>query len=419
MSTQPSPDGSEFDVIAGIPIVDCDSHVTEPPDLWSSRVPSKWKGQAPRVAWDDRNQSHRWTVGNRKLSSVAGFASAGWKDFPPSHPPTLEEADPGSFDPNARLLRLDEYGVDTQLLYPNILAFYSHAFMALEPELSLACVRAYNDFITEFADADSRRLIPRHSSRSGMSKLRWRNCDGPPTWATRALCSGWTSRSWDSPVLPTDTGIPSSPSPRRPHYRSTFTSASRQVSEEELHGAIRVSDRGDFARDSALMMLGNAAAISLILTSDLCERFPTLNFVSVESGCGWIPFMIEALDWQWMNSGAAREHPHHELPSTYFRRQVYGSFWFEQESFRRTIELIPDNLMFETDYPHPTALCPGPASYAELPTITAARGCRGYRVTSLVEYSTTTRHASTGWKRRPDDDSRDGRLWLAGLKPMS
>ena len=318
------------------------------------------------------------------------------------------------------LLRLDEYGVDTQLLYPNILAFYSHAFMALEPELSLACVRAYNDFITEFADADSRRLIPltflpfwdveasveelRRAADLGHKGVVF-GVDFPKLGLPRL-----TDRHWD-PILAFA---------QEASLSINFHIGVAQVSEEELHGAIRVSDRADFARDSALMMLGNAAAISLILTSDLCERFPTLNFVSVESGCGWIPFMIEALDWQWMNSGAAREHPHHELPSTYFRRQVYGSFWFEQESFRRTIELIPDNLMFETDYPHPTALCPGPASYAELPTITAARVGRGYRVTSLVKYSTTTRHAVlTGWKRRPDDDSRDGRLWLAGLKPMS
>ena len=31
-------------------IIDCDQHVIEPPDLWQSRAPSKWKEKAPRVA---------------------------------------------------------------------------------------------------------------------------------------------------------------------------------------------------------------------------------------------------------------------------------------------------------------------------------------------------------------------------------
>ena len=36
-----------------IPIIDVDSHVVEPPDLWSSRMASQWRDQAPRVSWDD------------------------------------------------------------------------------------------------------------------------------------------------------------------------------------------------------------------------------------------------------------------------------------------------------------------------------------------------------------------------------
>jgi predicted TIM-barrel fold metal-dependent hydrolase len=51
------------------------------------------------------------------------------------------------------------------------------------------------------------------------------------------------------------------------------------------------------------------------------------------------------------------------LPSEYFRRQIYGTFWFER-NVGRVVDLYPDNFMFETDYPHPTSLSPGPASHA-------------------------------------------------------
>ena len=92
------------------------------------------------------------------------------------------------------------------------------------------------------------------------------------------------------------------------------------------------------------------------------HRFPNLNFVSVESGFGWVPSFVESMDWQWLNSGAHEAYPEMELPSFYFRRQVYGMFWFETEALQRQVDLFPDNLMFETDFPHPTSLSPGPAS---------------------------------------------------------
>ena len=79
------------------------------------------------------------------------------------------------------------------------------------------------------------------------------------------------------------------------------------------------------------------------------------------------PFVVESLDWQWLNSGAREAMPERMLPSDYFRRQIFGSFWFESAMLRPTLELFPDNLMFETDFPHPTSLSPGPASYSESP----------------------------------------------------
>ena len=36
-------------MVRGIRVVDTDTHVTEPPDLWTSRVASKWKDDVPHV----------------------------------------------------------------------------------------------------------------------------------------------------------------------------------------------------------------------------------------------------------------------------------------------------------------------------------------------------------------------------------
>ena len=46
-------------------------------------------------------------------------------------------------------------------------------------------------------------------------------------------------------------------------------------------------------------------------------------------------------------------------PTEYFRRQIYGSYWFESDPSHAIEKLGEDNLMFETDFPHATCLYPG------------------------------------------------------------
>jgi predicted TIM-barrel fold metal-dependent hydrolase len=44
-------------------------------------------------------------------------------------------------------------------------------------------------------------------------------------------------------------------------------------------------------------------------------------------------------------------------PSEYFHRQVYGCFFFEEHAPRELLpEIGVDNVLFETDYPHPVCL---------------------------------------------------------------
>jgi predicted TIM-barrel fold metal-dependent hydrolase len=123
-----------------------------------------------------------------------------------------------------------------------------------------------------------------------------------------------------------------------------------------------------FAVATLMNMLNNGETIAEIVTSGVCDRFPRLNWVSVESGFGFIPYLLENLDWHFINYGALRDFPTSLLPSEYFRRQVYGSFWFEKGTLS-LLEQYPDNFMFETDFPHPTSLSPGPVSSADVPSV--------------------------------------------------
>ena len=125
--------------------------------------------------------------------------------------------------------------------------------------------------------------------------------------------------------------------------------------------------RADLAKVSTLGLISNSRAIVEVLISGICDRFPSLNFVSVESGFGYVPYLVQALDWQWLNNGAAAAHPDRLMPSEYFKRQVYTTFWFEGPTVTRFVEDYVDNIMFESDFPHPTSLAPGPVSHTDSP----------------------------------------------------
>ncbi|HLX38823.1 MAG TPA: amidohydrolase family protein, partial [Candidatus Binataceae bacterium] len=106
------------------------------------------------------------------------------------------------------------------------------------------------------------------------------------------------------------------------------------------------------------IFLHNALQLNDLLMSGVLVRHPKIKFVSVESGIGWIPFALEAMDYQFMGNSVREENPDYKmLPSEYFARNVYACYWFEQTAPRRLIDKIGiNNVLFETDFPHPTSL---------------------------------------------------------------
>jgi uncharacterized protein len=351
-----------------MPIIDCDTHVTEPPDLWTARLSARrWGDEVPHLEFDPVTGNRRWRVGRALLTSEAKYSMAGWKDYSPSYPPSLEEADPASWNPDDRLVRMDEYGISAQVLYPNIVSFYTKAFMQLsDPDLALECVSAYNDFLIDFSSTNRNRLIP-------IMMLPFWDLEASERELERAAAIGHKGV-----LLAAHFEKLGLPDLWDPHWERLLSAIQDHDLSINFHVGVALLDdsdisrlydrRGaDHARGTSISMLGNARAIADVVCTGLCARYPGLNFVSVESGAGWLLYLMESLDWHWKNYGAVRDHPDRELPSFYFKRQIFGSFWFERDSARLATEHFADNLMFETDFPHPTSLSPGPASAADRP----------------------------------------------------
>jgi predicted TIM-barrel fold metal-dependent hydrolase len=355
--------------IAEIPIIDTDTHVVEPPDLWTSRLSAKWGDLVPHVRWDDHAGEEAWFMGDTRLGAVAGAAMAGWHEHPPYHPRRWEDADPVAWDAARRLARMDEYGIQAQVLYPNVAVFDAKSILAMnEPELQLSLIRAYNDFLVDFASIAPDRLIAAASL---------------PFWdldATVAEIDRTAGLGHRGIIFTQDPGYFGLPVLTDRYWDPMWAAAEERGLPVNFHIAsgdldpfsVGHPDNGVHANYAAMgvsFFMSNARTISQIICGGICHRFPDLNFVSVESGIGWIPFALEGLDWQWANCGVHKEHPEYDLlPSEYFRRQIYGSFWFERDSARGAIEQLgADNILYETDFPHPTSMSPGPASSAQRP----------------------------------------------------
>jgi len=360
-------------VLDTIKVIDVDTHVIEPYDLWTSRVSTtKWGDRVPHVRWDEQAQEELWFSGDEVIGSGAGAAAAGWKEAPPKHAPKLELVDPVTWDPAKRLQLMDDYGIYAQVLYPNVAGFGAGRFVEAsrgDATFALELIRAYNDFLVEFASIDPRRFVP------VMAVPFW-DLDAAVAEMDRATALGHKGM-----IFSQAPEAFAQPKLGDPHWDRIWAAAQDMELSVNFHiggGDMSGVDMlhhssgaaANWASFPVTFWVTNAKTIAILIGSGICHRFPRLNFVSVESGVGWLPFIAEGLDWMWKECRVVDEHPEYDLlPSEYFKRQIYGCFWFEHGAILETaIELIgADNLLYETDFPHPTSMSPGPASEAVAP----------------------------------------------------
>ena len=339
-------------------INDVDTHVTETPDVFVDRVPSAMRDRVPHVQ-KDRGGRDSWYIGDNKMAVAGLTATAGRGDMM-NWPATYEEMHPAAFDAKERLKYMDQMGIWSMIMYPNVAGFGSQAFLKLDdPDLMLACVEAYNDWQTEWASADPRRLLP-------MTSTPFWDVDAAVAEVQRCAAMGHKGilftgepHAFDLPMLgdahwdplwytAVELGLPVSF-----HIGSGNMEAGLGRKQVEAYGRMAT-----FAAGSVNLFMGNGFQMMDLLVSGVLPRHPDIQFVSVESGIGWVPFALEALDYQFQGNRVADDRPEFDrLPSEYFATNIYACYWFEQIAPRRLIDQIgEDRILFETDFPHPTCL---------------------------------------------------------------
>lgn len=378
MSVHSTEHGSGSDQAEGIKVIDIDTHISEPLDLWTSRATPKYRDRVPQMRMLDGQWV--WTIDGDRSMGVGSAASVIYRDGTKAAGIEftdwqVDEVHPGCSRTEDRLRFMDENGIWAQIVYPNVLGFAGQGRAPMgaprrEPvdaDLRLVSTQIYNDAMAEMQAESGGRLLP-------MALLPWWNIELAVVEAERCRAMGmrgvninsdpqlhglqdlsgdyWTPL-WE---LCSDTGLPV-------NFHIGASDSTMSWYGETPWPSLAPEEK--LAVGGTMMFISNAKVILNLIASGLLERFPKLNFVSVESGIGWIPFILETLEYSLAESGAGRLDKLSMSPWEYFRRQIYASFWFEGRDTAAAIRRLGvDNVMFETDFPHPICLYPRPLEQA-------------------------------------------------------
>jgi predicted TIM-barrel fold metal-dependent hydrolase len=349
-------------------VIDADTHYTEPYDLWTSRAPAQFKDRVPHVETVDDQPT--WIIDGASYGFARGGGVIGkdnskltiFDTFMKGH----DWVHPGAYDPKARLEMMDECGIHAQVLYPNIVGNGGTAMNGLigDPELRKLTLQIYNNAMADLWEESGHRLI-------GMAVLPAWDLDACVKEAERVADLGL--RGVNMTTDPQNLGSPDFADPA--WDRLWEVCVDREV---PVHFHIAGSNTAaDFLGQQAwpsqtnpkklavagVMLILNSARVLINATyAGIFDRFPKLQMVLVESGIGYIPFMLEAMDYH-----IEEMVEHVELskkPSEYFKSNWYATFWFEGIDLQHNIDKVGDDrILFETDFPHPTCVYPQPLKW--------------------------------------------------------
>ena len=351
-------------------IIDADTHWTEPHNLWISRAPAALRDRVPQVKMLDGQMS--WVIdGDKSIGTGAHPNSAVLKQggkvrgLDKFLALKFDDVHAGCSSVKERIQVMDEAGIYAQIVYPNILGFGGQATAKVDAALRLACVQIYNDAAAEMQAQSNDRLLP-------MALLPWWDVKAAIKETERCAAMGLRGININSdPHMHKQDDGGAIPDLGNPHWDPLWDVCVDKGLPVNFHiGASETAidwmgQQGwpSLSRDlrsgisGAMIFFTNGKVVSNLIYSGMLDRNPGLKFVSVESGIGWVPFLMEALDYQLDEIAEGKSFQ--LRPSEYFKRNFYFCFWFEKQDISDQLRRVGiDNCLFETDFPHPTSLYP-------------------------------------------------------------
>jgi predicted TIM-barrel fold metal-dependent hydrolase len=328
-------------------IISVDDHVIEHPRVWLDRLPAKYADVAPRIVkLPDGNDTWLYEgakSGNFALNAVAGKHPREFGMDPRSYDDML----PGCHDIADRIKDMDIEGVWAQLCFPNFGGFAGSTFFAAkDKDLAKLCISAYNDFILdEWCAFAPDRQIP-------LMMVPFWDVEASVREIARTAAKG--ARSISFIEAPHKLGLPSY---HTDHWDPILRACEERQLPLSMHFGsggmpLGLAPDGDFFISIALFGVNSMNATVDLLFSGMFYKFPNLKVALSEGGIGWMPYILERMDYSWGRHKYWCNVNADKVPSELFREHIYGCFIADQSGIEQRHRIGIDNIMFESDYPH-------------------------------------------------------------------
>lgn len=306
-------------------IVDADGHVRERDEVLVDYLEGRYRGLL-------HDPTHRF------FPSISP-STFGLRD------PSIHDVKSVYTDGKAWLEALDELGIEQTVLYPT--AGLGHGQIR-DPSWACALARAYNRWACDCYCRVSPRL-------KAVALLPVQDVSA----AVGELCYGVTELGMVGGFLCSGNALTKPYG--HPDFDPVWAEAQRLGVPLVCHGhagetqwlSLHLFDTRGSKIHALVHPLKNIVQLTSIIMDGVFERFPSVRVAFLESGSGWVAWMMDRLDFEYRQALKNRGNLLPRPPSEYIREHVYASCDLEEASLPATIgRLGADHLLFASDYPH-------------------------------------------------------------------
>jgi predicted TIM-barrel fold metal-dependent hydrolase len=342
--------------MASLRVISADSHMMEPPDLWTERLVMKYGDRTPQVKLTSKG--HLFVAPGVRPFAVAGGFGAGRSgtELKEHLKHGYESARPGGWDPVERIKDQDIDGVEAEVLYTTL---GMPLFGLDDAQMQRDCFAVYNDWVAEFCSHNPRRLhaialISLEDIGEGVKELTRcanRGLKGAMIWGSAPIDRPYYSEVYDPfwaaaqdlqmPLsLHVITAKDQAPGPKPAPAQRT---PGHMVTMRGYMGLIHEVQR----------------SMTDIVAGGVLERFPRLQIVSAENDTGWLPHYMYRMDHAFEKFGALNDdQPLKMKPSDYVRRQMWATFQDDPTGPAGYRSFGENNYMWASDFPHTDSTWP-------------------------------------------------------------
>jgi uncharacterized protein len=330
-------------------IISADSHVIEPPTLWSQYVDPAFRDRGPQlVRQDDTDVLVCEGLEFPPLSLYAGCLRS--DDEVRTTGRWDEDIPASAYNPAVRREVVEADGISGEVLFPTVgMSFY----MLDDAPLRAALFTGYNRWLADFCAHDP-------AFYKGLAALDVDDIPGAVAELERCHALGLRGA-----VIPLFAGVGERYHDER--YEPLWAAASALRMPVNLHRATTrdknsVWTKGTLA-DRILRPPTEAQRVILDLVfGGVFDRNPDLVVVSAENEAGWAGHMTEVADYWWTRNRSILNDPDlircEHAPSHYVRRNVGATFMRDRTAVAAHAVTGPEMLMFGTDFPHHVSTWP-------------------------------------------------------------